>query len=606
LFKALPLISLLLSLNIADAQVTLTRGTNFSVDVAADGRLAFDLLGKIWIIPPGGGVAQEIPGGPPAARRPRWSPDSDAIIFQARSGGQEQLWLYRLGESTASKLDAGQFFDHQPAWHPQGDRIIYSSDRRDTGFDLWEYDIATGLTWRISSLSGDETEPAWSADGEDLVFIHHLDDRWNLVLRRRGQPDRILESSTVPLSSPSWRPDDSLLTFQRHGDEQLVIDMVILSDPLLIRTLIESEDMFVAPVAWQDRQTMYYAADGLIRKREFNSWTSRNVPFRATIYRDTAPRRQVVAPRELPTFDVPQGQLVIRVGRVFDGVGGGYRHNVDIVMQGGRIVTVEPQGDRPGAIIVDMRDLTALPGLIDAQARLPENIDPTLGPILLSFGLTAMVADRDDADTLNATWSGKEMPGPLLLGAEWLPDLDVVTAMNLSIESLPTSPQGIRYEDARLEDTADPATVFSGLADARTPGLAALLTSRQARLLRGFPTAMRRFSEAPKLASRSSSIVLGSYANGLAPGVGVHAELRALAAAGLDAEHVLRTAGINAAKALGLGLQAGRVAPGASADLILVDGDPLHDINDTLNIVGVVRNGRFFSTIGLIERSQKR
>jgi hypothetical protein len=396
------------------------------------------------------------------------------------------------------------------------------------------------------------------------------------------------------------------LTFQRHGDEQLVIDMVILSDPLLIRTLIESEDMFVAPVAWQDRQTMYYAADGLIRKREFNSWTSRNVPFRATIYRDTAPRRQVVAPRELPTFDVPQGQLVIRVGRVFDGVGGGYRHNVDIVMQGGRIVTVEPQGDRPGAIIVDMRDLTALPGLIDAQARLPENIDPTLGPILLSFGLTAMVADRDDADTLNATWSGKEMPGPLLLGAEWLPDLDVVTAMNLSIESLPTSPQGIRYEDARLEDTADPATVFSGLADARTPGLAALLTSRQARLLRGFPTAMRRFSEAPKLASRSSSIVLGSYANGLAPGVGVHAELRALAAAGLDAEHVLRTAGINAAKALGLGLQAGRVAPGASADLILVDGDPLHDINDTLNIVGVVRNGRFFSTIGLIERSQKR
>jgi imidazolonepropionase-like amidohydrolase len=100
--------------------------------------------------------------------------------------------------------------------------------------------------------------------------------------------------------------------------------------------------------------------------------------------------------------------------------------------------------------------------------------------------------------------------------------------------------------------------------------------------------------------------VLGSYANGLAPGVGVHAELRALAAAGLDAEHVLRTAGINAAKALGLGLQAGRVAPGASADLILVDGDPLHDINDTLNIVGVVRNGRFFSTIGLIERSQKR
>jgi hypothetical protein len=256
--------------------------------------------------------------------------------------------------------------------------------------------------------------------------------------------------------------------------------------------------------------------------------------------------------------------------------------------------------------VIDMGDLTALPGLIDAHARLPADIDPSLGPVLLSFGLTTVVADRDDADALNATWSGKDMPGPLVLGSDWIPDFDLVSAMNLSIESLPTSPRGIRYEDARLEDTADPTAVLSGLADARTPGLPALLQSRQAGLLQGFPTAVRRFSEAPQLAAQSSSVVLASAANGLPPGIGLHAELLALAGAGLDEEHVLRTAGINAAKALGLGLQAGRVAPGASADLVFVDGDPLTDVSDTLNIVGVVRNGRFFSTIGLIERSQSR
>ena len=31
----------------AEAQVTLTQGTNFSVDAAADGRLAIDLLGNV-------------------------------------------------------------------------------------------------------------------------------------------------------------------------------------------------------------------------------------------------------------------------------------------------------------------------------------------------------------------------------------------------------------------------------------------------------------------------------------------------------------------------------------------------------------------------------
>ena len=99
--------------------------------------------------------------------------------------------------------------------------------------------------------------------------------------------------------------------------------------------------------------------------------------------------------------------------------------------------------------------------------------------------------------------------------------------------------------------------------------------------------------------------MLGSKPNGLGAGIGLHAEFRALEAAGLDHEQVLRTAGINAATALGLGLQTGRIAPGASADIVIVDGDPLRDIRDALKVVGVIRNGRFFSTIGLIERGQQ-
>jgi hypothetical protein len=604
LFKRFLTIALLLTATTVEAQVTLTRGTNFSVDIASDGRITFDLLGKIWIIPPNGGVAEPIAGSPPSARRPRWSPDASAIVFQARENGQEKLWLYDAGEQMSTKLSAGQFFDHQPTWHADGQRIVYSSDRQDTGFDLWEYDLATGLTWRISNLPGDEVEPVWSADGEDLIYIHRHEGNSSLMMRRKGQPDRVLETSSVRMSSPSWRPDGSLVTFLQHGEDEFVTMMVILSDPLLIRPLIRSEDLFIAPVAWSDRQTMLYAANGYIRKRPFNSWTSRNVPFRARFMPEATPVREPARARELPMANEPDGQLVVRAARLFDGIGGGYRRNLDIVMQGGRIVAVEPQAERPGVIVVDMGDLTVIPGLIDAHARLPADIDPSLGPVLLSFGLTTLVADTSAAEALNDMWSGKEMPGPRVLGDDWLLDLGTVSTMNLSVDSLPTSPRGIRYEDARLEDSAEPATVLSGLADSRTTGLPELLQSRQAGMLRGFPTALRRVSEAPELSAQSSSIIVGSAANGLPPGIGLHAELRALADAGLDKEHVLRTAGINAAKALGLGLQVGRIAPGSGADLVLVDGDPLSKVADTLKIVGVVRNGRFFSTIGLLERTQ--
>jgi len=590
---------------LAGAQPTLTKGTNFSVDVAQDGRLAIDLLGEIWIVPANGGEARSITSGNSPARWPRWSPDSGAIVFQSRASTQEQIWLYRVEEGLASNISDGQFYDRNPSWHPAGERIVYASDRKDTGFDLWELDLATRLTWRISHLSGDETEPAWSSDGRDLAYIHRHNGQWSLMLRRHGQPDQVLETSTTRLSSPSWRPDGSLITLLRHRDDGLSIDMVILSDPVLIRPLIKGEDIFIAPVTWRDRHQLLYTANGLVRTRLFNSWTSTTVPFRATVQQNQA-RQPAVAPlRDLPVVDAPPGKLVIRTSRLFDGVGGGYREGLDIVIDGGRITAVEEQRDRPGAIVVDMGDLTALPGFIDAHASLPQDVDDSLGPVLLSFGVTTIVTDHTRADELNRRWSGKEMPGPRVLGEGWQLDLESVSTVMLSAESLPTSPRGIRYEDARLDGSKEPTTILSGLADARTQGLPLLLASRQAGLLRVYPTAIRRFTETPLLAAQTSSLVLGSKPNGLPPGIALHAEFRALAEAGLDHEHVLRTAGINAARALGLGLQAGRIAPGSSADIVLVDGNPLEDIYDTLNIVGIVRNGRFFSTVGLIERRQQ-
>ncbi len=603
--RLLPAILILLGAASAHAQVTLTQGTNFSVDVAADGQLAIDLLERVWVIPSTGGQARPVANSSTPAQRPRWSPNSRSIVYQARSGNQFQLWLYRLDDDTASNISDGQYFDQHPSWHPDGERIVYSTDRRDSGFDLWELDLPTGLTWRISNTRGDETEPAWSADGQDLVYVHRSDHAWSLMLRRHGQPDETLLTSTTRLSSPSWRPDGSLITVLRHNEEVLSIDMVILSEPLLIRPLISDRDIFVAAVAWRDRQQMLYAANGVIRMRQFNSRTASSIPFRALLPPDEAAKRPPAGPRKLPAVDEPATRLIVRAARIFDGISGGYKNNVDVVINGGRITAIENRRDRPGEIVVDMGDLTAMPGFVDGHASLPDELDETLGPLLLSYGVTTIVAEHERAAALDALWSGKEMPGPRVLGKGWQLDLDSVSTVPPGTGSIATSPRGVRYENGRPSDDSDAVMIISGLADARTMGLRSLLGSRQASLLGKYPTAIRRFTDRPRLNSHSSSIVLGSEPNGLPPGIALHAEFLALAESGLIAEQALRTAGVNAAAALGVNLQIGRIAPGASADLVLVDGDPLKDINDAQNIVGIVRNGRFYSAIGLIERAEK-
>lgn len=605
LLRALLAILLLIGAATAHAQVTLTQGTNFTVAVAGDGRIAIDLLGDIWTLQPEGGAATPVTDSSLPARRPRWAPNGDGIVYQRRAESQEQIWLHDLTDGSARIISDGEFFDQHPDWHPDGERIVYSSDRRDTGFDLWELDLATRLTWRISDRGGDESEPTWSADGRDLAYIHYRNGVWSLILRRHGQPDRVLETSESRLSAPSWRPDGSLITFLRHGDAGLSIDMVILAEPLLIRPLVTGEDFFVGPVAWRDRQSMLYTANGAIRTRAFNSWTSRNLPFRAAVRRDTSRHRAPPPQRELPAVAEPDGRLVVRTARLFDGVGGGYREGLDVVIDGGQIVAVEERRERPGTIIVDLGDLTALPGYIDSYASLPADIDDALGPALLSYGVTTVVAEHDDATRLDKLWAGKVVPGPRVLGRDWRADLDSLSSMVLGTESIPVSPAGIHYENARIADTEVPTMILSGLADARTRGLHELMQSRQAGLVGRYPSAIRRFTEKPRLDAQSPSIVLGSKPNGLPPGIGLHAEFRALAEAGLSEEQVLRAAGINAARALGLGLRVGRIAPGARADLVIVDGDPLANIEDTQNVVGIVRNGRFYSAIGLIERAEQ-
>ncbi len=77
---------------------------------------------------------------------------------------------------------------------------------------------------------------------------------------------------------------------------------------------------------------------------------------------------------------------------------------------------------------------------------------------------------------------------------------------------------------------------------------------------------------------------------GLAHGASLHHELQLLVAAGLEPIEALRAATSTPARRFGL-TDRGRIVPGARADLLLVDGDPLVSIADTLSICSVWRRG---------------
>ena len=523
---------LLLSANTTLAQITLSRGDGISVDVASDGRLAIDLDGDIWVVPGGGGDATQLTRNLRSAQRPRWSPDNSKLVFEATIDGRQGVWLHNLESEQNTFLSESSRLDRHPEWHPAGDRITYASDRNGSGYDLWETDVATGLHWRIGYRPGDETEPSWSANGRDLVYVYKNGNNWSLILRRFNAVEEVLYQSQNRISAPSWRPDGSLVTWMQHNDHGVDVRMVILSQPRLVRVYEDGEGVDPVAISWLDRQRMFYVANGYVRQRMFNSWSSSPIGFRATFEPDPVPvDDRTRAP--LPWNDEPTGSLVIHAARLFDGTSFDYLYDKDILISGGRIVAVEDHAERPGEIVIDMGDLAVLPGFIDADARLPGNLAASHGPDLLSMGITTIAARHDDASQLDELWSGKSVPGPRLLsGAAWeigpqrRPELDVSGAVSSSRE-----------------------------------------TGRQT-------------------------------------GSALPSQFRAMQHAGLSPLQTLKSIGVNAAAALLADPYLGRISHGAAADLIFVDGDPLADVSDALNVVAVVRNGRFFSVSGLFDRAK--
>ena len=548
----------------ADSE-TVTHADGLTADTTADGRVAIELDGDIWIVPSTGGLATPATRGLDAVRHPRWSADGSSIVLEAVGDGPTGLRVYDLEAAKVTNLSGDGVADVDPAWHPDGERIVFSSDRKGSGLDLWEIDLPTGLQWQLSHRAGDETEAAWSDDGRDLVYIHYVSGQWSLILRRYGEPEETLVSASEPLAAPSWRPDGSLITFLRDTASGRVIDMVILSNPRLVRRYAVGEAFERAPVSWRDKDNMVYTADGRIRQRRFDDWTSTALPFRAELTRRQAQQAPPVR-RALPRIDEPRGRLIIHAARLFDGVASGYHYNKDIVIDGGRILSVEEHEERTGVAVINLGDLAILPGYIDSNASLPNSVSPAFGASLLTTGVTTLVAQIGDPDALNVRWSAKDSPGPRVLGAtKW---------------------------------RSNPA---AAIADATTPGLDELLASRQATLFAPIATVARRYAPHSVTSTGTTALQLGSRENGLPPGLALHAEFRARAAAGIKPERILRAAGVNAAAALGADPFLGRVAVGAVADLVFVDGDPLANINDALNVVAVVRNGRFYSAIGLVE-----
>jgi hypothetical protein len=147
------------------------------------------------------------------------------------------------------------------------------------------------------------------------------------------------------------------------------------------------------------------------------------------------------------------------------------------------------------------------------------------------------------------------------------------------------------------------AALYSGEYRKNLQTFAQLVARKDALLRTGVANARRTIRD---LHAGGARIVAGTDAPIFPYGVSLIAELANYTAAGLSPAESLRTATSQAAEALGMSSALGAIADGRLADLVIVNGDPLRDVTDLLNVSGVMRNGRYFTLEDLVAAPPRR
>ena len=109
---------------------------------------------------------------------------------------------------------------------------------------------------------------------------------------------------------------------------------------------------------------------------------------------------------------------------------------------------------------------------------------------------------------------------------------------------------------------------------------------------------VRALSNTRKAHAAGVKIAVGTGAGNLLifPGASVHRELQLLVKAGLTPMEAIVAATRNTAESMGLSSELGTIEPGKKADLLILDADPLLDIQNTQKIHTVVQRGREVSS----------
>lgn len=595
------------------------------------------------------GAVRRVSPSPSAAQLlPAWSPDGQWLAFQDQDGITS---IVNVAAGRVRALTPALFDPGRPSWSANGHTIAiaavkpYTHRFREGTNEILTVDVETGkMRWfepapfESISIRG-EDGPVYSPDGKEMAFI--MDDLlYTLPVDADGYPTGpAARLSDETADAPTWSGDSKRILFESNGklrmiarsggasiavpfdltwhndiphqrllihagrfwkgegpDEQNDVDIVIVDNRIEsvvphdiarethVDRVIDATHDTVLPGLWEnhvhpsclgsiyygDRMGRLWLAYGITELRDLADAT-----YRAEEQRESFDSGARIGPRLFPTGEAIDGE------RVF------YSMMIP--------TTSEEQLHR------ELQRLKAFDfDLVKLYVRLPY--------------AWQMQGSRFAHEQMGVNTASHYLLPAVDLGNDMMSHISATSRTGYAYSRSYT---GVTYEDGNKliaeSGMATTSTTFNQALYAEDPGLATNARAtlfppwERERLTKAVDTALhtdqtsyllRLKREEATVAEdfRSGGLILAGTDSPLdIPATSLHLNLRAQVKYGLKPWQALETATSMAARAWHLSDDLGTLEKGKVADLIIVSGDPLENIQDAANVQYVMKNGVLMS-----------
>ena len=205
----------------------------WNADLSPDGeRLVFERRRQVLVARADGTGIAPLPELPRAGMPfygdawPTFSPDGRSIaVFLGEEGRYGDYWVIPLPGGKALRLTADLAEGGAPAWTPDGNFLVFPSARAGST-NLWRVKVSGGLPERLTTGAGDDLDPVVTPDGRAVLFTN-VKRTWELAVRdlKSGVRRTLLEKRTH-LAFPRYSPDGGRIAFfgkNSSGDTHLFV-----------------------------------------------------------------------------------------------------------------------------------------------------------------------------------------------------------------------------------------------------------------------------------------------------------------------------------------------------------------------------------------------